>query len=107
GGGHYDHVDARLETVHLRQQLVEGLFAFVVRSESPWSTPAADGVDLVDKDDRRALFAGVREQVADPRRPDPDEHLDETGAAEGEERHTRLPGDGSGQQCLPGTRRPD
>jgi hypothetical protein len=37
----------------------------------------ADGVDLVDEDDRRSVLASRLEQAADSRRADPDEHLDE------------------------------
>ena len=38
---------------------------------------------------------------------DADEHLDEVGAGDGEERHVRLAGDGAGQQRLAGAGRAD
>ena len=53
------------------------------------------------------LGFGLLEHVADARRPDADEHFDEVRAAEAEERHARLAGDGLGQQRLAGARRAD
>src|SRR5204863_5711492 len=46
------------------------------------------------------------EQVADARRADADEHLDEVGARDGEERHAGLAGDRAREQRLTGARRP-
>ena len=67
----------------------------------------AEGVELVDEDDAGRLLLGLLEHVADAGRADADEHLDEVGAAEAEERHARLAGDGLGQQRLAGARRAD
>jgi len=49
----------------------------VARMQVARSTPAADGVDLVDENDAGGRFPGLREEVAHPRRPHADEHLDE------------------------------
>ena len=54
---------------------------------------AADGVDLVDEDDRRRVLARLLEQIAHARRAHADDHLDELGGAHREERHARLAGD--------------
>ena len=91
------------EAVHLHQQLVERLLALgvVVRAAL-----AADGVDLVDEDDRRAVLAGDLEQAPDARRAEAGEHLDERGGRLGVEVRARLVGDGLGQQRLAGARRP-
>ena len=102
GGGDQDHAAADVEAVHLDQQLVEGLLALVVAAAHPGATVPADGIDLVDEDDRRRVFLGLLEQVANPRRADADEHLDEVGTGDGIERHPGLAGDGSGQQRLAG-----
>ncbi len=67
----------------------------------------AEGVELVDEDDAGGLGLGLLEHVADAGRADADEHLDEVGAGEAEERHARLAGDGLGQQRLAGARRAD
>ena len=64
----------------------------------------ADGVDLVDEDDRRGPLAGIGEQVPDPRRPHPDEHLDEARAGQGQEGHLGLAGHGPGHEGLAGAR---
>ena len=54
-----------------------------------------------------AFFLALFEHVAHAAGADADEHLDEIRAGDGEERHIRLAGDGSGQQRLTGTRRAD
>ena len=54
-----------------------------------------------------ALLARLLEQVADPRRADADEHLDEFRAADREERHAGLARHGARQQRLAGAGRPD
>ena len=54
-----------------------------------------------------ACFLGLLEHVAHARGADADEHLDEVGAGDREERHLGLAGDGLGQQRLTGTRRAD
>ena len=107
GGGDDDHVRVRVEAVHLDEDLVEGLLALVVRAAEAGAALAADGVDLVDEDDARAVPLGLVEQVADAAGADADEHLDELGAGDREERHAGLAGDRPGQQRLAGARRAD
>ena len=54
GGGDQDDAALGLEAVHLHQQLVQRLFALVVTAAHAGAAVPADGVDLVDEDDRRA-----------------------------------------------------
>ncbi len=68
---------------------------------------AADRVDLVDEDDAGRVLLALLEHVAHPAGADADEHLDEVGARDGEERHVRFAGDGAREQRLAGARRPD
>src|SRR5690606_19390365 len=65
------------------------------------------GVDLVDEDDARRMLLGLFEHVAYTAGADADEHLDEVGTGDREERHLGLAGDGLGQQGLAGTGRAD
>lgn len=74
-----DHPFPSVESVHFGQQLVEGLFPFVVSSEGS-VPPLADGVYLVDEDDARRLLVGLLEQVSDLGGSHSDEHLYEFGA---------------------------
>jgi hypothetical protein len=62
---------------------------------------ATDGVDLVDEDDRRRRLLGLFEQVAHAARADADEHLDEVGAGDREERHARPHRRRPGERVLP------
>ncbi len=102
GGGDQDHAALDVEAVHLDQQLVESLLALVVAAAETRTAVPADGVDLVDEDDRRGVRLGLLEEVADAARADTHEHLDEVGAGDGVERHARLTRDRAGEQGLAG-----
>ena len=97
----------RVEAVHLDEQGVERLLALVVAADVAAAAGLAEGVELVDEDDAGRFLLGLLEHVADAGRADADEHFDEVGAAEAEERHARLAGDGLGEQRLAGARRAD
>ena len=105
GGGDEDHAGAGVEAVHLDEHLVERLLPLVVPAAEAGAAVAADGVDLVDEDDRRGRRLGLLEQVAHAAGADADEHLDEVGAGDREERHAGLAGHGPGQQRLAGAGR--
>ena len=51
------------------------------------------------------VLLGLLEEVAHARGADADEHLDEVGAGDREERHAGLAGDGAREQRLAGARR--
>src|SRR2546430_2397621 len=67
----------------------------------------ADGIDFIDEDDAGRILLGLLEHVAHARRADADEHLDEIGTRNREERHVGFAGDGAGEQGLAGARRAD
>ena len=54
-----------------------------------------------------AFFFACSNMSRTRRRADADEHLDEVGAGDGEERHVGLAGDGAGEQRLAGAGRAD
>ena len=99
----------RVEAVHLDEQLVQRLLLLVVAAELQPGPGARlpDRVELVDEDDARRLRLRLLEEVAHARRADADEHLDELGAADREERHARLARDRAREQRLAGARRAD
>src|SRR6185312_6553709 len=104
----HDHVGGGVEPVHLRQDLVQRLLALVVAAAEAGragGARAADGVELVDKDDRRRGFLRLGEEVANARGADPDDRLDELGGGLREERHLSLARDRPGQQRLAGSGR--
>ena len=100
--GDHDHAPARGEAVHLDQQLVERL---VLLAGDVHPAPAADGVELVDEDDRRFVLAGDREQPADARGAEAGEHLHERRRRLREELRAGLVRDRLRQQRLAGPRR--
>ena len=105
GRRHDDDALGDVETVHLRQHLVQRLLTLVVPAAEAGAALAPDGVDLVDEDDGGRLLAGGLEQVTDPARADADEHLHEVRSAHREEGDSGLAGDGTRQQRLAGARR--
>ena len=107
GGGDDDHVGVGVKAVHLDQDLVEGLLALVVAAADACPALAAHGVDLVDEHDAGSVALGLLKEVADAACADADEHLDEFGAGDVEERHARFAGDGASDQRFAGARRAD
>ena len=107
GGGDQDDAFIGLEAVHLDEQLVQRLLALVVAAAEAGAAMAADRVDFVDEDDAGRVLLRLLEHVAHAARADADEHFDEVGARDGEERHVGLAGDGAGEQRLAGAGRAD
>ncbi len=105
GGGDNDDSLVGAETVHLHQQLVQGLLTLVVATPEACAPVPPDGIDLVHEDDAGGALLGLLEQVPHPGGAHPDEHLHEVGAADAEEGHPGLAGDRPGQQSLTGARR--
>jgi hypothetical protein len=105
--GDQDHALVGLKAVHLDQQLVQRLLAFVIAAAEPGATVTADRVDFVDEDDAGRVLLALLEHVTHPRGADADEHFDEVRARDGEEGHVRFAGDGAGEKRLAGTRRAD
>jgi hypothetical protein len=103
--GRREHHDAaaRVEAVHLGEDLVQRLLALVAATRERLSAaPAPDRVELVDEDDRRGRLLGLTEQVAHPRCAHADDHLDELRGRHREERHACLAGHRARQQRLAG-----
>src|SRR5580692_11483185 len=79
----------------------------VPRAISAGLTSSPSGIDFVDEYDARGVLLGLLEHVAHARSADADEHLDEVGAGDGEERHLGFARDCTRQQRLAGTGRAD
>jgi hypothetical protein len=105
GRGDQDDAFVRLEAVHFDEQLIQRLLALVMPATEARATMTADSVDLVDEHDARRVLLTLLEQVADARRADADEHLDEVRAADREERHIGFTGHRTRQQRFAGARR--
>jgi len=107
GGRNKDDPFVRLESVHLDEQLVQRLLAFVVPAAEARAAMTADRVDLVDEDNARRVLLALLEQVAHARGADAYEHLDEIRTAYREERDARFSGDRLGEKGLAGAGRAD
>ena len=103
--GHHDDALVRAETVHLHQQLVQGLLALVVAAAHTGAAASGDCVDLVNEHDAGRILLRLSEQVTDTRSADAHEHLDEIRTGDAEERHTALACDRLREQGLTGSGR--
>ena len=83
GGRHHDHTLGTAEAVHLHQQLVEGLFLFVVAAAQTGATLAAHRIDLIDKDNGRCHLLGLFKQVTDTACAYTHIHFHKIGAGDG------------------------
>src|SRR5579863_2377719 len=106
-GGNDDDSLIALETIHLHEQLVQSLLALIVAPAESGAPMAADRIDLIDEYDARGMLLRLLEHVAHARSADPDEHLDEVRARDGEERNLGLARNGPRQQGLAGAGRAD
>ena len=102
-----DNAFVLLEAVHLDEQLIERLLALVVAAAEARAAMPADRVDFIDEDDAGRVLLGLLEHVAHAARADADEHFDEVGAGNGEERHVGFARDRARGQGLAGARRAD
>ena len=83
------------------------LLALVMAAAQARAAVASNRIDLVDEDDARGVLLRLIEHVAHARCADADEHLDEVGAGDREERHLRFARNGPRQQGLAGARGTD
>ena len=102
--GHDDDLVARVEAVELDEELVQRLVVLAV--EAAAEAGGADGVELVDEDDRGRVLARLLEELSDPRSTEAGEHLDEGRGALRVEVRARRARDGLREQRLARARRP-
>ena len=105
GGRHNDDAIVGFKAIHLHQQLVQSLLAFIVSAAQACAALAAHGIDLIDKDDAWHGLFSLIEQIAHTGCAHADIHLHKVGTGDGVEGHPGLTGAGTGQQGLAGARR--
>ena len=101
GGGHDDDAGIVVETVHLDEDLVQGLLVFATSATASVAF-VGDSIDFVNEDDGGGVFLGFGEEVADAGGTDADEHFGELGAGDAEEGDGGLASDGAGHQGFAG-----
>ena len=98
GRSHDDYRLVFLEAVHLHQQLVQRLFAFVVAAAETRASLSAHGVDLVYEHYAGLSAFGLVEQIAHAACAHADEHFDEVGTGYRIEGDARFARDSFGKQ---------
>ncbi len=107
GRGDEDDALVGLEAIHLDQQLVQRLFAFVVPAAEACATMTSDRINLIDEDDAGRVLLALDEQIADARSTHANEHFNEIGTRYREERHARFARNRAREQRFAGSRRAD
>ena len=105
GGGDNDDALVGGKTVHFHQQLVQGLFPFIMPAAQAGAALAADRVDFIDENDAGGMFFGLVEQIPHAGSADAHKHFDEVRTGNGEEGHAGLARNRAGQQGFTGTGR--
>lgn len=105
GGGQNNHIFVTFETVHFCEDLVECLLPFIVTSTEAGATGAPDGIQFINKNQRRCFLAGGVEHIPNSCRANANEHFYELGGTDAEKGYLCLPCNGLGQQGLAGARR--
>ena len=77
GGRHHNDAFVSSKPVHFNQQLVQGLFAFIMTAAHAGTTLATDRIDFIDEDDGRRILFGLIKKITHARSTDPDEHFNE------------------------------
>ena len=88
------------KAIHFDKQLIERLFALIVAAAESRAAMTPNGVDFIDKDNRRRIFLRLLEQVAHTRCADADKHLHKIRTGNGEKRHASLSRHSLGQKRL-------
>ena len=96
-GRYQDYPFVRFKTIHLDEELIQGLLPLVVSASQTCAAVTSDGVDFIDEDDAGGVLLALGEEIPHTRRPDADEHLDEIGSADAQKGDIRLTGDRPGQ----------
>src|SRR5205823_4031947 len=104
-GGNDNDAFLGVETIHLDEQRIERLFAFIVAAADPVAAVATDCVDFVYENDARRGFLALLEHIAHTRCANADKHLNEVRAADREERDVRFSRDGASEQRFSRSRR--
>ena len=78
GGRQNDDTTVCAKSIHLRQQLVEGVFALIIGAHAGIFAPGStNGINFVNEHNARTLVFGLLEQIADTACPHTHEHFHE------------------------------
>ncbi len=80
GGGQGNDTFIGTETIHLHEELVQGLFPFIMSPTQSASALTAYGIDFIDEYDTGGILLGLGEKVAYAGCAYADKHFHEVGA---------------------------
>jgi hypothetical protein len=89
-----------VETIHLSQKLVNGLFTLVIGGHVSTTTLLTDSINLIDEDDTRLILSCLLEKFAYALGSNTYEHLNEVRGGTLDERDIGLTSDGSSEEGL-------
>ena len=93
GRSQNNHAGIGAKAVHLCQELVQRILAFVIAAEgSVLAARTAYGINLINENNARSFFLCLAEEVADATCADADKHFDKIRAGKREERYVGFAG---------------
>ena len=107
GGRQQDNTDVGIKTIHLHQELIQRLLAFIVTAHGSDPSGLSKRIQLIDENDTGGFFGGLLEEISYPRGPQAHKHFHKLRAAHAEKRHPAFTGHGLGQHGFAGSRRAD
>ena len=92
-----NHAGIGVETIHLHQNLVEGLLPLIMAAAQPGATVTANSINLINEDNAGGIAFRLVKEVTHSGSTDTDKHLDEFAAADREEGYSGFTGYCPGQ----------
>jgi len=93
------------KTIHLHQQLIQGLFPFIMPTTQAGTTMTTHGINFINKNQARSIFLALVKEIAHSGCPDTHKHFDKIGTTDAEKGNFSLTCHRFGHQCFSGTRR--
>ena len=100
-----DHTGIGFKSVHLNQQLVQGLLALIVTAARAGTAMTTHCINFIDKNNARRMLFRILEHVTYTRCTNTHKHLNEVGTRDAEERNPSFTGNCLSNKSLTRSRR--
>src|SRR6056300_29522 len=103
-GGDDNNTSLIIKTIHFREKLINGLFAFIIRRHATRTALLTHSIDLINEDDTRLIFTSNFKKVANPLGTHTDKHFNKVCGRALNERNIGFTCDSASEKSLTCTR---
>mmetsp|Transcript_26590 Transcript_26590/g.48252 ORF Transcript_26590/g.48252 Transcript_26590/m.48252 type:complete len:366 (-) Transcript_26590:152-1249(-) len=103
GGCNSDDSRVSIETVHLHQNLIDGLFSLIITSSKTCTTLPSDGINLINENNAGRILLRLRKDITNTRGTHTHKHLHKFRTRNRDKWHTGLSGHSLGQERFTGS----